>query len=198
MKLLKIAGLGVVGAAALAAGVAVANHHGSGHHGKRGAGLERMFDRADANRDNILTQDEVLNAAALRFASIDTNNDGQISRDERRASRRAHMDERFQRADTDGSGTLTLAEMQAVGGERAQRRFARLDTTGDGQIDRTELENRPHKRGGDRARHGGKRAATLNDVQERALKIFARADANSDGVVTRDEAAAARGKAKLR
>jgi len=91
MKLLKIAGLGVVGAAALAAGVAVANHHGSGHHGKRGAGLERMFDRADANRDNILTQDEVRNAAALRFASIDANNDGQISRDERRASRRAHL-----------------------------------------------------------------------------------------------------------
>lgn len=57
--------------------------HG-GRHGKMGGGFDGMK-MADANGDKTITKAEFRTAAEARFAKADTNKDGTISADERKA-----------------------------------------------------------------------------------------------------------------
>ncbi len=63
---------------------------GGGHKGHRmggrGGGL-KMLAMADTNGDKSVTKAEFQTAAEARFAKADTNNDGTISADERKAQR---------------------------------------------------------------------------------------------------------------
>ena len=99
---------------------------------------------------------------------IDTNNDGQITRDEGQAAFIA----RFARVDTDGDGAVSRAELvkraQARAAERAADRFERLDTDGDGEISQAELS--------------GVRVAHMFDML----------DANDDDILSAEELDAAR------
>ena len=75
-----------------------------------------------------------------RFAQIDTNHDGKISKEERAAAK-AKV---FARFDTNGDGNVTMEEYQKgiekMRAERMERRFKSMDTNGDGKVSKAEFE----------------------------------------------------------
>ncbi|WP_430401713.1 EF-hand domain-containing protein [Hyphomonas sp.] len=109
--------------------------------------------------------------------AVDTNGDGDITREEVDAFR-ATM---FNAADANKDGSLSLAEMTAHHeaqqaqrkAERQARHFAKLDTDGDGQITAAEFASRP-------------------------MRGMERMDTDGDGVVTEEERAAAKAAMKER
>jgi len=104
---------------------------------------------------------------------LDTNGDGQITKDEAEAAKAA----RFAEADTNGDGGLSMAEMQAFrAAEKArrmeamrQRMFEKADADGNGVISADEFE-------------------------ARGAPMFDRVDADGDGVITTEEMQAMRDK----
>jgi Ca2+-binding EF-hand superfamily protein len=186
MKMLILAGAGLAALAALPAAAQPVPGPDSGFRG-----------RGEAARP--LTRAAVEARVEARFARLDVNRDGFITREEAQAAR------------------------QAVRGDRADRPagrrdalFARLDTNRDGQLSREEFDTRGAfadgrgKRFGQRgARQGfanrgfaGRGFAMLDadrdgrvsigEARARALQAFERADTNRDGVVTPQERQAAR------
>lgn len=144
-------------------------------------------------------------AAGFGLFAFDTNADGRLTRVEFDAAQKA----RFDALDSDRNGVITAQERRAV--MEAQReaakaaRFAALDTDGDGKLSPAELDNargaypRAGRRGPDRARFGGPGAArgggadlTFAAFSERAGRAFEAADTNKDGVVTIAEVQALR------
>jgi len=142
-----------------------------------------LFMHADANKDGIVTRDELLAVADARFAKFDANKDGKITADERpgrgRMGGRRHMRDgadaprppegapkmaRHLPADANQDGVITREEQRA----QALKVFGYVDRDGDGRIDKAERENfrevamalggprGPHMRGrGGHSRHGG-------------------------------------------
>lgn len=138
------------------AGSAVAQDRRGGM-GMDGMGMERMFERFDADGDGRLTQDEVAAARAARIAALDADGDGVVTRDEAIAFARAEASDRaerragamFDRADADGDGRLTAAEVLAAGGMPLGGMFARMDLDNDGAIsgDEARAAHRAFRRG---------------------------------------------------
>ncbi len=119
------------------------------------------FALADAKSDRHTERVE------QHFAELDTNGDGQVTREEAAS----HRDAMFGRADTDGDGAVSEAEFIEAGKKRVEarlkRHFARLDSDGDG-------------------------AVTPDEFGSGRGHFFDHMDADGDGVVTLDEAKAAR------
>lgn len=69
--------------------MAMRDHRGDGGmmRGRHGGGMARLFTTADANRDSRVTLPEATAAALSHFDRIDTNRDGQLTREERAAGR---------------------------------------------------------------------------------------------------------------
>lgn len=193
----------------LAGTVAVAQP-GGGERGMRGMA-------ADANKDGVLTLDEVRAHARERFDKMDANNDGKIDK----ADREIRKAERFAKIDTNNDGELSQAEMAAAREarkdkrtDRGAERFAKMDTDNSGGLSQSELaaareglKGRKHARKG--RMHGGmammKRADTNNDnaidwaeFEAAALKRFAKVDSDSDGQITAAEREAAHAAMKER
>jgi hypothetical protein len=136
-----------------------------------------------------MTKAAMLARADARFDALDTNKDGQLSAEERKAGMeraRAAMAERrgggerpdkagrggqmaermLARVDTNGDGLISRAEHRAA----AEARFARMDANNNGVID-------PEERRGPRmGKRGGGAGAMLRG-----------ADTNRDGAVSRAE-----------
>ncbi len=103
--------------------------------------------QSDADGDGVVTRDEAAADADRRFAAMDTNHDGKLTRDERRAwreQRRAPPPPRDGRGDGDGDGARRgrrdADQTQAEFRDRALKRFDRIDTNHDGRIDANERE----------------------------------------------------------
>ncbi|KQM12923.1 hypothetical protein ASE73_13125 [Sphingomonas sp. Leaf24] len=101
----------------------------AGEDGPRRRGGGRMLERADANRDGVVTRGEFRAMAAAGFDRQDVNRDGKVDAAERRQGREQRMSRRGQQG-----GTITRAAFQA----RALARFERMDVNKDGQIDPAE------------------------------------------------------------
>lgn len=119
-----------------------------------------------AVRGGTMTRAAAIAQADARFAQMDTDNDGVVSRTEMQAYRTAMRDRRIARGDDvpvpppggrkhdgmgrkidpDGNGSVTKAEFEA----RAGARFDRMDANHDGVIDATERANRAEMRHVDR------------------------------------------------
>lgn len=186
---------GLAGVVGIGAGVAFAEK-GVGRHGGGAYDSERGEMRRGGWRGRERTKENVLERARSRFARIDVDSDGTLSRDEitsamtrrmegrrgRRMERRLErMQRRLARADTNRDGTLTAEEFQA----RADRRFARFDVNGDGRIDDADLP--PGLRGRDVL----KPTSSFQPRRRRAGRMIRRlraANANGDNVVTKAEA----------
>lgn len=70
-------------------------HKGKGHRMGRGkGGGMKMLARADANGDKSVTQAEFRAAAEARFTKTDSNNDGTVTADERKAQHAARRGDR--------------------------------------------------------------------------------------------------------
>lgn len=97
-----------------------------------------------------VTKAEFLAEADARFAKLDANKDGKISKDERPGDgeRGGRM---MGRLDTDGDGAVSQAEQRA----QAERRFDRLDTNRDGKLDQAERDAARERMRGLMGRSGG-------------------------------------------
>lgn len=113
-----------------------------GRHGmKHGLGFLRQ---ADANKDGVITKEEVAALADRDFAQWDRNKDGVIDQADRDALRAEMVDYAVKRmAHRMGAGPdgkITREQFQA----KAAERFARLDANNDGKLTRGELPGRGH------------------------------------------------------
>ena len=112
-----------------------------------------------------------------RLEAVDTNQDGNITKDEIAA----HRADKFQSADTNGDNLVSADEFEAFAEaererkhqERRAKRFAKLDANGDGVI--TSEEH-------------------ASAADERMDRMFDRVDADGDGVITEAEREAAKSK----
>jgi Ca2+-binding EF-hand superfamily protein len=112
--------------------------------GERGS----HFKKADTDGNGTLSRAEVeksMPRLAKQFGQIDTNKDGQLSRGELSAWKKAHKGERqakaaerFKHADTNGDGKISRAEAEKNAPRLAQR-FDAVDTNKDGQLTQDEL-----------------------------------------------------------
>jgi Ca2+-binding EF-hand superfamily protein len=145
--------------------------------------------RADTDGDRRLSQAEFVGQRVQRLTAADTNRDGSVTADERRAAMQAHRasraDARFDRLDGNDDGAVSRAEFDAA---REAARQARADRG-----------PRPMRaqRGPARGQRGMPRMeargpVVIADVQTRAEQAFTRLDADHDGYITPAEGRAGR------
>jgi Ca2+-binding EF-hand superfamily protein len=106
------------------------------------------FKKADADGNGTLSRAEVEKAMPRlsgKFDSIDTNKDGQLSRGELSAWKKAHKGElqakaaeRFKHADTNADGKISRAEAEK-NAPRLAKKFDAIDANKDGQLTQDEL-----------------------------------------------------------
>ena len=111
----------------------------------------RHFDRLDRDANGDLSRDEMRLYALEKFAAADADDDGFLSRAERRqawkAKHRKRLRQRFEAADADRDGLLSTAEFTELcahkSGKRAQRcrqhGFGRFDDDGNGEVSEAEF-----------------------------------------------------------
>lgn len=148
----------------------------------------RGMKAADANSDGNITRVELVAHLDKRFAKIDKDANGEITKEERKEVRASRRAERFAKLDTDGNGSLSPEEFQVQKGKRHgasgkkgghheggrgkhHGRHGNLDANKDGVIEKAEF-------------------------QARALERFDRIDTNNDDVVSAEERKAAKAKYK--
>jgi Ca2+-binding EF-hand superfamily protein len=172
-----------------------------------GVAIAMQSETPDAAPKRPITKAEMLARADARFDRMDTDKDGQLDANERKAgaeAARAAMAERkggemadfmpgagrrggmagegmLQRIDTNGDGMISKAENRAA----AEARFARMDANGDGTIGADERGKRRWKRG--EGRRGGDATQGGPGPMAGGKRHSMKADANSDGVITRAE-----------
>ena len=119
------------------------------HAGGRGGMLLGLLRGADANRDGVITLDEVMAQAGKMFAQLDRNKDNVVDKADFDSLRQEMVDYRVKRfvhhfgADKDGK--VTREQFEKV----AKERFAMGDLDNDGKISRDERPGR-----GGRGRRG--------------------------------------------
>ncbi|MFM9939079.1 MAG: EF-hand domain-containing protein [Hyphomicrobiaceae bacterium] len=129
--------------------------------GRGGMGPMAWLRDADANKDGIITLDEVLAAAEKRFVTMDRTKDGVVDAADFAALRKETVDYRVKRFihhfGADKDNRVTREQFAA----KAAERFARMDFDNNGVIDRSEQPGgmmRHGWRGGERGPghgHGG-------------------------------------------
>ncbi|WP_336974369.1 calcium-binding protein [Sphingobium aromaticiconvertens] len=168
---------------------------------------QRRLDRvgpmamADANKDGNLTRAELTQALTARFARMDSNGDGKVTKEERAAQRTARLDARFTSLDADKNGQISKAEFTA-GHDRPDGKDGDQARRGDR---RGGPDGGRHMRGPGGGRMGmmgggmGGRAdadkdgtLTREEFMAGPLAMFDKADANKDGTVTAAEQQAVR------
>ncbi|MEZ5996829.1 MAG: hypothetical protein R3C25_13870 [Hyphomonadaceae bacterium] len=203
MKKMLFAAVGFASIAS-AAGFAMAQDGGPARPG--------LF-QADANSDGVLTRQEFDAGRDAMFASIDTDNNGVLSREEMRAhhgerghGRRGRSGGRGGQegmhmggADANNDGVITRDEFLA----RPIAMFERMDANHDGVISQDERPQRPERPGrGERremrehmnpdANNDG--SVSRAEFAAMGQRMFERLDANNDGRVTQEEARAGHGR----
>jgi len=141
----------------------------------------------------------LLGAASAIAAPGDTSGPRKPMADMSRAQLVAKLDARFAKLDLDRDGTITRDEMQQARKARHDARFAKLDTDGNGSLSRAEFDaprgglrgHHGHRRGHGMMDTNKDGTLTKAEFESRALAHFDRMDANHDGVVTVAERQAA-------
>jgi Ca2+-binding EF-hand superfamily protein len=126
--------------------------------GPRGEGM--TFDQLDVDGSGEITAEDLTALRNDRFAALDSNGDGTVSKDEFLAAQRMQADERaermFDRLDADGDGVLSrdVIEGRQRGGG-GERMISRFDEDNSGGISAEEFEEArarmgEHREGGER------------------------------------------------
>lgn len=131
------------------------------------------------------------------FAQMDAPREGRrMAAPMTRADVEAKVKDRFAKMDLNRDGAVTKEEVGQMREQRREERrdraFAMLDTDRNGSISRSEFDARATKREGAGAMRQGmmRKRMMRRAVMARAMggRMFARADANNDGRVTLNEA----------
>jgi Ca2+-binding EF-hand superfamily protein len=193
------------GAAVLAAG---ACGFAQAQDGSQERGGRHGIFESDSNSDGVLTRAEFDAGRATGFARLDSDNNGQLTREEMRAERGEHRGRRgghrgggmhqLASADANNDGNITREEFLA----RPIEMFDRLDENNDGMISASERPQRGEQAGRsergadwpDRPNPDTNDDGTFSRAEYTAMGagMFERLDANDDGRVTREEARAGR------
>lgn len=198
MKTIKIfAGLSVAALAA-AAGIATAQTApapaGPGHEGWAGRGHASR----DADNDGRISQAEFMGDRIARLTALDTNRDGTVSVEERRAGMEARRAERqaarFDRLDANKDGSITRAEFDAPRAGRPDRAERAEGGPRGHHMRGGRGHGRDHGRMHGGGRNGGERGGpvVIAEVQARMTERFAAIDTDSDGFLSAAEQTASR------
>ena len=126
---------------------------------------------AEGGQPNIMIREHKMRDPNAAFDRLDTNKDGQISRDEFAKGREVRIEKRIVRREkfkeARGDGKPGAMPMHRMGGMGGAHMIVMADTDKDGRI-------------------------TLAEAQSMALQHFDRMDSNHDGKVTREERRAGR------
>jgi len=120
------------------------------HHADMKARGEERWKASDTDGNGSLSRTEAEASsswAGERFAKLDANADGELTREEMHAARkqgheqmRAHKVERFKAADANGDGGIDLAEAQ-TGLPQLAEKFSTVDADNDGKVTVDELKS---------------------------------------------------------
>ncbi len=170
-----------------------------------------MLDKVDANKDGLIQLSEFTITAELKFAEMDADGNGLVTKEERKAHRAQKGEVRakakFAKLDSNSDGSVSEAEFMAAKDARKERAMKRRDVNGDGQVDQEDRDARKakfkkkHKKmskemKAHKGQHAGKRAKVdtngdgavdLAEHQTAVLARFERMDKNADGVLSADE-----------
>ncbi len=151
------------------------------------------FEKFDANKDGVVTTQEVEAAALARFNESDTNKDGKVTAEERKAAHQRKGDEHFADRDANDDGVLDRSEVSRM----PEQFFTKHETDKSGTLSQAEMQASGHgRRGGkhgDRGKHAdsdGDGALSKAEALAKAKQMMTKFDTNSDGKVTREEAKA--------
>jgi Ca2+-binding EF-hand superfamily protein len=127
--------------------------HRESRHAQRSAEAQQRWTAADADGSGGLSRAEAdgsMPYIAQHFDMLDSNSDGQVSREEMLQHRmhakkewKQQFRDRWTAADADGDGALDLAEAQ-TGMPKLAEHFSSFDANNDGKV--TQQEMREHRR----------------------------------------------------
>jgi Ca2+-binding EF-hand superfamily protein len=136
---------GLIAALTLLPAICLAADNPAGAKSRRVAGI---FSKADTDGDGKRSRAEVAKAMpqlAARFDSSDSNKDGQLSRGELNAWKKAQRSEwqacsgeRFRHADSNGDGAISRVEAEQHA-PRLAKKFDLIDRDKDGRLTQDEL-----------------------------------------------------------
>jgi Ca2+-binding EF-hand superfamily protein len=151
------------------------------------------FEKFDANKDGVVTAQEVEAAALARFNEADANKDGKVTAEERKAVHEQKREDRFADRDANDNGVLERSEVAKM----PEEFFTKLDTDKSGSLSKAEMEGfghgRRHGKHGDKGMRfdsDGDGAVSKAEALSKAKEMMTKFDTNKDGKVTKDEAAA--------
>jgi Ca2+-binding EF-hand superfamily protein len=117
--------------------------------------VQHMLERFDTNKDGQITREEVEAARKAHFASFDTDKDGALSQGEFRSMMAERLDEMakrgFERMDSNKNGKIEPGEQR----HSPARRIGRLDGNWDGVVTAEELREARFERKHDGLPHHG-------------------------------------------
>jgi len=175
-----------------------------------------MLEKIDTNKDGLIQKAEFTNFADQKFAAMDADGNGLVTKEERQVQRKAqrelmgetHAKAKFAKLDSDSDGAVSEAEFMAARDARMERMQERRDVNGDGQVDQADkmarkaMHKKMHKKMKARKsaykgnKHAGGRpeidtngdgAVDLAEHQAATIARFARMDKDADGVLSSDE-----------
>jgi len=149
-----------------------------------GAAAAQPADGPRRERGADITRQQVIERTEQRFARLDLNDDGRLTREEAgqaREQRRAERADRaFERLDLNGDGNVSRAEFDQARAQRAERRAEHGERRGGRFMRRA---HRAHAMRGE-GLFGEQGFVTREQFQERALARFDRLDVDRNGTVT--------------
>jgi len=161
--------------------------------GERGARHGKM-PKLDADGSGTLSADEVEGTRlAEHFSQIDTDGDGELTKQELKAGRKGRRGKRGKgkrgkQLDKDGNGSLSAAEVE---GTRLAEHFAEIDADGDGELSKQEMkaahEARQVERFASQDANGDGSLSESEVEGSRLARHFSRIDTNDDGQLTQEE-----------
>ncbi len=149
--------------------------------GTSGAALAQPGASERGQRSAAITRDQAVQRADQRFARLDINRDGRLTREEAQQGRAQLREQRNARR-AERLANLT-PERRARVEQRMAQRAERQERRTERQAGRT---------GERQGFFGAQGFVTQEQFRDRALRRFARLDVNSDGTVTREERREAR------
>lgn len=86
--------------------------------GKPHRGLEKMFEKQDANKDGAISEEEFLTSSKERFTDMDANKDGKLTKEEVEA-KRAEMKKKWEERKAEMKAKKDAEGAPAGDGEKA-------------------------------------------------------------------------------